>query len=925
MIEPSPLDRYDLGKRPAFLGGSVAETPDVLRVRALPPRPDMSPEQAEALSRILCPRGTGSLRLHQAAALRELYEVGGLVAPLRVGGGKCWGAGTRLLRYDGSAVAVEDVRVGDTLMGPDSKPRTVTATTAGHAPMYRIIPVKGDPWTCNGPHVLTVVDSVSGVVTDVPLDEYLTWSKKRQAEAKLFQPEQIDFAPRREPALDPYVLGVWLGDGTKAMRCFTVTKPDREIGDALGAEARRWGLNLREFNPPGKCTHWRITNRKGAPNPILHHLRDLMRPGVRIPDDYRLGSAAVRRQVLAGLLDTDGYLNKSGYEIVQVNTAIADDIAFVARSLGFRVTERDKYVGGVAYRRLFVSGDVSQLPLRIPRKQAPPRRQKKNPLRTGFRVEPAGEGAYFGFSLHGPDRRCLLADFTVTHNSLICLLAKVVTGSQRCVLVTKAPCIDEMTREFSAMHRAGWDVRLPHMISYAKLGRQSAEHELVRLAPDLLIFDEAHKLSNLRSAASVRRVARAIHLLRPRVAMLSGSMLGDELMRYWHMLVWALGANAPVPLTHGEAKQWAQALDGDTGGLARVELGALRSLGDFHEHMRSRRGIVPTLGGDCPAEIVLRRWEPALPDALEQMITEVEATGTRPDGELLEDTEKADCVLQLSQGFWYRWDPSPPDAWLEPRRAWHRYVRSVVEAHVDGFDSPLAVVRGLDRPCSGGQVVRGRDVLPQYQALVQQCEASDPYFEPPEDWLGPEYERVMPVEPYRGAEPPDADIGRQLLASWRAVRDTYEPTVVPEWVDDAPLRAAVAHALAGDPCLVWTRHRAAGHRMQQLGLPYFGGGTDPHTAVGRSIALSTSAHGTGKNLQAWARNLVLTLPANAITAEQLMGRTHRPGQTSLKVSFDIAACTRYQQDVLDRVQRQAKADGHAAGIEYKITKGRWRS
>ena len=833
----------------------------------------MSPEQAEALSRILCPRGTGSLRLHQAVALRELYEVGGLVAPLRVGAGKCWGAGTRLLRYDGRAVAVEDVRVGDALMGPDSKPRTVTATTAGHAPMYRIIPVKGDPWTCNGPHVLTVVDSVSGVVTDVPLEEYLTWSKKRQAEAKLFQPEHIDFAPRREPTLDPYVLGVWLGDGTKDMRGFTVTKPDREIGDALGAEARRWGLNLREFNPPGKCTHWRITNRKGAPNPILHHLRDLMRPGVRIPDDYRLGSAAVRRQVLAGLLDTDGCLDKSGYEIVQVNRAIADDIAFVARSLGFRVTERDKYVGGVAYRRLFVSGDVAQLPLRIPRKQAPPRRQKKNPLRTGFRVEPAGEGAYFGFSLSGPDRRCLLADFTVTHNSLICLLSKVVTGSQRCVLVTTAPLIDEMTREFSAMHRAGWDVRLPHMISYAKLGRQSAEHELVRLAPDLLIFDEAHKLKNLKSASSVRRVARAIHLLRPRVAMLSGSMLGDELMRYWHMLVWALGANAPVPLTHGEAKQWAQALDGDTGGLARVELGALRSLGDFHEYMRSRRGIVPTLGGDCPAEIVLRRWEPALPEALADMITEVEATGTRPDGERLEDTEKADCVLQLSQGFWYRWDPSPPDEWLEPRRAWHRYVRSVVEAHVDGFDSPLAVTNGLDS-------------------------------------VG-------------APEPPDAHIGRQLLASWRAVRDTYEPTVVPEWVDDAPLRAAVAHARAGGPCLVWTRHRAAGHRMQQLGLPYFGGGTDPHTATGRSIALSTSAHGTGKNLQAWHRNLVLTLPANAITAEQLMGRTHRPGQTSLKVSFDIAACTRYQQDVLDRVQRQAKADGHAAGIAYKITKGRW--
>ena len=53
------------------------------------------------------------------------------------GFGKCLGRGTPVMKYDGSIVPVEDIKVGDLLMGPDSQPRTVLSLSRGVGPLYR--------------------------------------------------------------------------------------------------------------------------------------------------------------------------------------------------------------------------------------------------------------------------------------------------------------------------------------------------------------------------------------------------------------------------------------------------------------------------------------------------------------------------------------------------------------------------------------------------------------------------------------------------------------------------------------------------------------------------------------------------------------------------------------------------------------------
>ena len=404
-------------------------------------------------------------QVRMAEIVGEIIEGGGIAfVEAGTGTGKCLKLGTLVLRYNGEAVAVEDVVGGDLLLGPDGEPRTVLATTRGFGPLYRIVPNKGTPWVCNDAHVLTLVHTVHGEMRDVPLPDYLRWSGTQKHLYKQVQAPRIESFGGRAGAqpVSPYFLGAWLGDGTKMLNVVAVTKPDAEIELACRDEAARFGLDVRVVRD-GACPSYHLVlpggqssaaglTKETRKNPLLTALREMMAAGVCIPDAYRFGSAAVRSEVLAGLLDTDGHLTCNTYEIVQVRAQLAEDIAFVARSLGFRVTHGTKVVGGMPYHRLFISGDVDQIPLRVARKVAKARTQVKDVRRTGFRVEPVGDGDYAGFTLDG-DHRFLLADFTVTHNSFAYGLPAALSD-KRVVISTAKKALQAQLVDFDLPHVA---------------------------------------------------------------------------------------------------------------------------------------------------------------------------------------------------------------------------------------------------------------------------------------------------------------------------------------------------------------------------------------------------------------------------------------------------------------------------------------
>jgi len=371
-----------------------------------------------------------------SVVFQEGLDVPELESVIVGSGGKCLGPDVLVLRYDGRMIRAADVCVGDFLMGPDSTPRQVLATTTGFGCMYRIVPSKGQSWTCNAAHILTLGRRNSGpaggtydTVFDIPIQDYL---RRPSRHYQLFT-TGVQFASQPELPLDPYFLGVWYGDGTKGLRSVSVTTPDPEIVQMLLEIAKTYRLKLRADRSKSKAAAYHITKARRGGNPatirneLLEILRTVVGDGKHLPFAYLTSNLSDRLAFLAGLIDTDGSAHHHGYEITQKRKAWSEDICFLARSLGLHATMFEKVVNGSSYWRVFIVGDCRRLPIRISRKKPAPECPKKRGNFIGFRIEEEGIGAYAGFTLDG-DGRFLLGDFTVTHNSVIATLQRIGRG-----------------------------------------------------------------------------------------------------------------------------------------------------------------------------------------------------------------------------------------------------------------------------------------------------------------------------------------------------------------------------------------------------------------------------------------------------------------------------------------------------------------
>lgn len=351
--------------------------------------------------------------------------------------GKCHKIGQLILMADGRLERVENIRVGDRVMGPDGAPRNVLATNTGEGEMFEIRPARGRPWVVNADHVLTLIDYTSqkvGVrgknVIDVSLREYLSWPLVKRDGHRLLHAGPVDFGNQPELPLDPYFLGVLLGDGSFTQRTVTVCTTEPEVVVELSRQCALHGLHLNVNATNRSAPSYGLSGVAGCKNPVAAHLETL---GLRfhgaetkfVPAIYRTASMDQRREILAGLLDTDGYKAGAAFEFSSKSPQLAEDVAFLARSLGLSATIRRVrnacQTGAVGtYYRVAISGDVSYVPCRVPRRQHTEARQR-DPIHhrsEKFVVVPTNTvEPYYGFSLDG-DSRYLLDDFTITHNSM---------------------------------------------------------------------------------------------------------------------------------------------------------------------------------------------------------------------------------------------------------------------------------------------------------------------------------------------------------------------------------------------------------------------------------------------------------------------------------------------------------------------------
>ena len=175
----------------------------------------------------------------------------------------CHAAGTKILMFDGSLKNVEDVAIDDLLMGPDSTPRTVLSLVYGEDDMFRINPVKGEPFTVNGKHILSLKrtpiknpsngrvapSQIGGQIINISVVDYLQRTNNFKHIHKLYR-VPVEFG-EKAVTIDPYFLGVLLGDGSTTNNAISVTKPDEAIINECYAQARHWGLKIRKTQREG--------------------------------------------------------------------------------------------------------------------------------------------------------------------------------------------------------------------------------------------------------------------------------------------------------------------------------------------------------------------------------------------------------------------------------------------------------------------------------------------------------------------------------------------------------------------------------------------------------------------------------------------------------------------------------------------------
>lgn len=342
---------------------------------------------------------------------------------------------TMVLKYSGAVVPLHTLKPGDLLMGDQSKPVRITSLAPIETTAIEIRPPRSKAILASGDQVLVLrkskyLNEERGYkakytsypdILSITVGDLQRRGRHLQRSFLLYQAE-VDF-PEKEVPMDSYFLGIWLGDGHS--HTVGITTMDEEVRKEIYSQAVKWIMNVtRHSKANNRATTYIITkgNVSGhsrKKNPLLNALRKLnLIRNKHIPHLYFKNSKAVRLQLLAGLVDTDGYFTHNYYSITQKNKRMAEQICLLANSLGFRsvlrtTTKRIKRLGFKGtYYTISISGAINTLPVRIPRKIPTKISMKYDRRASGYKLNPAGTRQLITVRTE-KDNNFLLGDCTI--------------------------------------------------------------------------------------------------------------------------------------------------------------------------------------------------------------------------------------------------------------------------------------------------------------------------------------------------------------------------------------------------------------------------------------------------------------------------------------------------------------------------------
>lgn len=364
------------------------------------------------------------------------------------------------IRVPGGWSTMGEMTVGTKVIAKDGSVTSVTGVyPQGEKLIYRVTFTDGRTTECCGEHLWKVRWHGRGDAQSLRVMDTLTIAEQLKRGDQRFHIQLIDPEERPEvhTPIDPYALGVLIGDGHLCHGNVRVSMPDQFIINEL-TKTLPDDLTIKFIHR----YDYRIKAKDGYSNSYLKTIRALglaekLSVDKFIPSDYLNGSISQRLALLQGLMDTDGTADKGGCASYSTSSEhLARDVQQLVWSLGgiAYITSRiphftykgERFEGKLAYRVFIRYRKPSNL-FRLPRKQQYARDDGQYNTTLMLKItsiEPVGEKAAQCISIAHADRLYVTGDYIVTHNTFMGLALSHLAKSDITVIVSPKNALDSV-------------------------------------------------------------------------------------------------------------------------------------------------------------------------------------------------------------------------------------------------------------------------------------------------------------------------------------------------------------------------------------------------------------------------------------------------------------------------------------------------
>jgi hypothetical protein len=328
--------------------------------------------------------------------------------------------------------AIGTLAVGDRTYGTDGLLHNVTGVyPQGVQPMYRVVMDDGSSVRAGGPHLWSLSTRARPIRTEPLTTLQIMERLQLPFSHRLILPEiqPIEWENPSTLPIDPYVLGLLLGDGSLSGGSPVFTNPHEYLHDLIAerTESERKVIKVRDRH----CLESRFVRSH-----LLENLRalDMCHLSIhkRLPELAFTMSVADRFNLLQGLMDTDGSYESSKSVFNTSSPQLCTDVIELVRGLGGKASFSTKLISKYTYKNENRIGQPSYRvyirllpefgsPFRLAEKEAKwsANTSKRLPSKRIVSVSPDGESDATCIAVDAPDRLYITRDYIVTHNTTL--------------------------------------------------------------------------------------------------------------------------------------------------------------------------------------------------------------------------------------------------------------------------------------------------------------------------------------------------------------------------------------------------------------------------------------------------------------------------------------------------------------------------